>query len=293
MKKRNSRFVAVLRWIAIALGVVVVLLYLGLPVGIGIVTVLPVKAAGGQPPDGFAEVSLQAEDGVRLTGWYRPPRNGAAILLLHGAGGSKESMRAYAEMLVRQGYGVLALDLRGHGQSQGQTNRLGWQGTLDVGAAVGFLQAQEGVAHIGALGSSMGGEVLLGAASAYPAIEAVVADGATRRSLEEYLALEQNRPLVRNFTARVMFATVQVLSGSQPPLPLLTSMQNAQATRFLLIAAGNNALETSFNQLFAGTLGSRASLWIVPGVDHTGAFARYPDLYEQQVMAFFQSALAG
>jgi hypothetical protein len=137
----------------------------------------------------------------------------------------------------------------------------------------------------------MGGEAMLGAAAQYPEIQAIAADGATRRSTAELLALESVRPLVRNFTARVMYLTVQLLSGETPPHPLLDSMITSGSTRFLLIAAGGDALETSFNQLFATTLGSRASLWIAPQVEHMGAFPRYPQEYEQRVIAFFESGL--
>ncbi len=291
MDSRRSKLAKVLRRTGILIGVLAGLLYIGLPVAMGIVAILPAKAGIGSPPAGFEDVTLHTADGIQLAGWYRPPANGIAILLLHGAGGSRENMRPYAEMLVKHGYGVLAFDLRGHGQSQGKTNRLGWQGTSDVGAAVAFLKEQEGIEHIGGLGSSMGGEVLLGAAAAYPDIRAIVADGATRRSTADYLALEANRPLVRNFTARVMYAAVRLLTGEQPPSPLLDSMVQSKSTRFLLIAAGQNKLETEFNQLFAGTLGSRASLWVVPGATHTGAFSLNPAAYEQRVIEFFQAEL--
>jgi hypothetical protein len=119
----------------------------------------------------------------------------------------------------------------------------------------------------------------------------MIADGATRRSTEELLALPSERPLVRNFTARVMFAAVQLLSGESPPKPLLNAMLASQSTRFLLIAVGRNELETSFNQLFAGALGSRANVWIAPETGHTGAFSRYPQEYEQRVIEFFDAAL--
>ena len=290
MAKPISRLRGVLRGIGIGLGALVLLLYLGLPAGLAIVAVFPVRAAVGSRPEGFEDVVLHTDDGVQLEGWYRPPGNGAVIILLHGAGGSRQEVRPYAEMLAAHGYGVLALDLRGHGESQGKTNRLGWQGTLDVGAAVDFLRMRSEVRHIGGLGISMGGEVLLGAASAYPAIEAMATDGATRRCIEELLALEAERSLVRNFTARVMYATVEQLTGDQPPKPLLQSMTESEQTQFLLIAGGSNALEVSFNQMFKAALGNRAALWIAPGAEHTAAFSRYPQEYEQRLVEFFDRA---
>jgi pimeloyl-ACP methyl ester carboxylesterase len=259
----------------------------------GIYALLPGRENVGSTPDGYQDLTLTASDGVDLQAWYRPPENGAAIILLHGAGSSRQSVLPYAAMLARHGYGVLAVDLRGHGASGGKTNRLGWQGNRDVGAALAFLQSRSEVRSIGGLGISMGGEALLGAASEYPAIHAIAADGATRRSTAELLALPSERPLVRSFTARLMYAAVQLLSRQTPPRPLLDSMYASRPTRFLLIAAGGNELETAYNRLFAVVLGGRADLWVAPSVEHTGAFARYPQEYEQRLIQFFDAALLG
>jgi pimeloyl-ACP methyl ester carboxylesterase len=296
--KKNNRLKHIFKWVAITAGVLLLLLYIGLPAGMGIYTLTPARSEVGSPPPGFEEVSLQTEDGVQLQGWYRTPLNGelhsgAAIILLHGASGSRESVRSYAEMLAGEGYGVLALDLRGHGESSGKTNRLGWQGTQDVGAAVEFLQGRPEVSAIGGLGISMGGEALLGAADRYPQIRAIAADGATRRTTTELLALESERSLVRNFTARVFFAAVRLFGGEPAPGPLLDAMVASGDTQFLLIAAGNNEQETAFNRVFAQTLGSRASLWVAPNASHTAAFSMYPEEYKGRLLAFFDAALKG
>ena len=288
--KRGNRYRIYIR-AAIIILLVMFALYILLPAGFGLAATLPAKETVGQPPQGFQPVSFETADGVTLAGWYNPPANGAAILLLHGAGGSRENVRAYAELLARNGYGVLAVDQRGHGESGGRTNQLGWQGTQDVGAAVQFLESRPEVAQIGGLGISMGGEALLGAASAYPQITAIAADGATRRSVAELLALPSERPLVRNFTTRVMYGTVQLLSGEQPPTPLLESMQAAPGTRFLLIAAGGDELEKAFNELFAQTLGERAALWVASGAQHARIFSQYPQEYEQRLVQFFAENL--
>jgi pimeloyl-ACP methyl ester carboxylesterase len=282
-----------LRWIGFTVLFLILAVYILLPISFGIVVVFPYKESVGDPPEGFEEVSLKTDDGVTLAGWFRPSTNGAVIILIHGAGGSRESVRGQAEMLTQHGYGVLALDLRGHGESKGTTNRLGWQGTHDVGAAVAFLTARDDVTTIGGLGSSLGAEVLLGAASAYPDVKAIVADGATHRTLDELKALPSERPLVRNFVSRVMYATVQVLSGDKPPKPLLESMVEAETTRFLLIAGGSNQQEVKYNELFAETVGERAELWVAPGAAHTGAFKKYRAEYEERVVAFFDAVLLG
>ena len=155
-----------------------------------------------------------------------------------------------------------------------------------MAAALGFLREQDGVRRIGGLGSSLGGEVLLAARADHPDLGAIVADGATRRSVAELLALPSERPLVRNFTARVMFAAVGLLTGEPEPPPLLAAMADSGDTRFLLVAAGDEAQEVAFNEHFAATVGERAQLWVVPGVGHTGAFAQDPEAYVARVSDF-------
>jgi pimeloyl-ACP methyl ester carboxylesterase len=271
--------------------IVVFSLYILLPAGFGVATMIPAKEPVGLPPDGFEAVTIEAEDGVTLAGWYAPPANGAAIILLHGAGSSREALRGHADMLTRHGYGVLALDLRGHGLSGGRTNRFGWESARDVQAAIEFLQKYADVNKIGGLGLSLGGEVLLGAAADYPALSAIVADGASYRSIQELTALPSERPLYRNFTARVLYATVQLLSGESPPKTLLESMLEARGTSFLLIAGGATDLELAFNELFAKTLGDRAELWVAPDSPHIGAFGQHPEAYESHVIEFFDKTL--
>ncbi len=286
MKSRPS-LKRLLRWMALFIAAAIVVVYIVLPIGLGAAAVAPLKSAVGAPPIGFQTLMLNTEDGVALAAWYAPPTNGTAIILIHGAGGSREAVRGYAEMLTRHGYGVLAIDLRGHGESTGTSNRYGWQGTRDIGAAVAYLQSHSEVKSIGGLGISLGGEVLLGAASTYPAITAIVADGASQRCIEELTALPAEQPLYRNFTARVMYTAVQALTGETPPKPLLASMQAATDTHFLLIAAGANEREVAFNELFADALGTRAGRWVALDTPHTGAFERYPAEYEQRVIEFF------
>jgi len=256
-----------------------------------VAAVWPSHADVGTSPEGFQEVVITTSDAVGLAAWYSESTNGAAVIVLHGAGGSRESMRRQAAMLAKHGYGVLAVDLRGHGESQGTVNRLGWEGTPDVAAAVAFLEQQDGVDVIGALGSSMGGEVLLGATGECPQIQAAITDGATRRCTQKLLALPSERPLVRNFTARVMYSAVRLLTWTEPPTPLLDEMLRTDATSFLLIAAGDNDLEVAFNQYFAEALGERATLWVVPEVTHTGAFSHDREEYERRVITFLDERL--
>lgn len=281
-----------LRWIVGVVFLLLLVVYIGLPTVMAVVVVLPENSSAGNPPDGFSEVTLTTDDDVQLAAWYAEPQNGSVIILVHGAGSGRGSVRNYAMMLQDNGFGVLAINLRGYGDSEGKINRLGWNGTADIGAAVTYLENLDDVESIGALGLSLGGEVLLGAASMYPEIQAVIADGATFRCVKEYTSLPKNEPLVRNFTQRVFNFMVRIFSGDQPPeTPLLDSIRAAETTSFLFITAGNDAEEVDYNEYFNETIPDRSQLWIVPDVGHTGGFGHFPEEYKQTVVDFFDEIL--
>jgi uncharacterized protein len=288
---RRSRTGRALRLVAIAAVSFVVIVFLVVPVGFGAYASLPHNRAIGPPPAGFTNISLVADDGVPLAAWYAPPQNGAAIVLVHGGTDSREGVRAHASMLRDAGFGVLALDLRGHGASGGGGNAFGWEGTRDVQAAVAYLRGDESVRAIGGLGLSLGGEVLLGALNATPALGAVGSEGATYRSTAEYLALPGLDDLPHSWFPRLIYAATGLFTGDAPPVPIVDSIAGAPDVRLLLIASGLEPNEVAYNTRFAAVGGDRAQLWVVPDVGHTGGLSGHPDEYSRRVTTFFRNAL--
>jgi len=76
-------------------------------------------------PIAHQEVTIRTADGRELSAWYVPSTNRTAVLLSHGSGGSRERVAATVRMLARHGYGVLAFDDPGNGESEGHSNGFG------------------------------------------------------------------------------------------------------------------------------------------------------------------------
>ena len=93
-------------------------------------------------------------------------------------------------MLIRHGYGVLLFDRRGEGASEGDPNAFGWVGDRDLHAAAAFLRGRPDVdpERIGAIGLSVGGEMLIHAAAHSDAFKAIVSEGASGQSMRDGLA---------------------------------------------------------------------------------------------------------
>lgn len=136
------------------------------------------EAALGIPHE---RVAFAATAGVRLSGWYVPGRNGAAVVVVHGGGGDREGAVRHARMLTRAGYGALLYAARGRGRSARNENAFGRRWHRDVRGAVDLLQ-RRGVRRTGLLGLSTGAGAVITEAADDPRVGAVVADGVQGRS---------------------------------------------------------------------------------------------------------------
>jgi acylglycerol lipase len=107
--------------------------------------------------------SIKSADGTKLA--YRAwPVDGAGITfaVVHGLGDHSGRYAPFAEAMARHGTSTYALDLRGHGQSEGQRGHVdSWtQWTDDVSAFVRHVEGI-GAAEVVPVGHSFGGAALL------------------------------------------------------------------------------------------------------------------------------------
>lgn len=117
----------------------------------------PVQAQSADSP--FREVILTTEDNLKIYAWYAPPTNGHAILMLHGHTANRDQLMGNADYLMPVGYGIMSIDFRNHGDSDGDRTSLGYHEVKDARAAYDFLMAQDEVDDVVIYGASMGGAV--------------------------------------------------------------------------------------------------------------------------------------
>jgi uncharacterized protein len=232
----------------------------------------------------FEEVSFATGDGLELTGWYVPSRNRAAVIAFPGRRGPQRPAR----VLIRHGYGVLLFDRRGEGDSEGDPNAVGWNGTRDVEAAIAFLHRRSDVdpARIGGIGLSVGGEMLLQAAAESDDLKAVISDGAGIRSVREASLIPSAVPIWTGLTVGTA-----VFSGHAPP-PNLNDLVDRISPRpvfFIYASSGQGGEELS--QDYYESARQPKLVWKVPGATHTNGIEARPLEYERRMIGFFDEAL--
>jgi pimeloyl-ACP methyl ester carboxylesterase len=192
-------------------------------------------------------------------------------------------------LLARAGYAVLSFDARGHGESGGRTNALGWAGSDDVAGAVSFVRTQTGIdpQRVAALGLSMGAEEALRAASGGVALSAVVADGAGASTTGDN-SLQSPGALPRSVSWATMRA-VELFGGGAEPRSLRSVVHEVRSPTLLI--ASNRAGELEVDTAFTEAIGEGATLWHVSDAGHTKALERHPHLYADKVLTFLHAAL--
>jgi len=123
----------------------------------------------------YEEIAFQSADGVKLTGWYIPAKDGGrttedggqriaplsetTVLVCHGNGGNIAYLLDSLNLFSHLGLNCFAFDYRGYGNSSGRPTEAGMY--LDAQAAYDWLTGVKGVPpeQIVLLGRSLGASV--------------------------------------------------------------------------------------------------------------------------------------
>ena len=193
-------------------------------------------------------------------------------------------------MLARNGYGVLLLDPRGQGGSEGDLVR--WAGDRDLNAGARYLRSRPDVdpERIGGFGSSVGGEILLVAAAQSTLFAAVVSEGAGFPLGDA--DVEGVEGVLAKAIMPMLSASATVFANHAPPTKIVDVIGRiAPRPVFLIYAEPGMGGEDVRQPKYLAAAGEPKALWRVPGAEHTGGIDVRPAEYERRVVDFLDAAL--
>jgi alpha-beta hydrolase superfamily lysophospholipase len=244
------------------------------------------------------DFDVHAPDGVLLRGWkVRAAKpNGAWVLVFHGVADNRLGVLGQARFLLAAGYGVVMMDARAHGASEGAMATYGWLERNDTRAIVEALEATEHPHHLFALGESMGAGIALQSAAIDPRIEAVVAEApfaSLREASYDYAGLRRSPLLGKTLFAPGTWTMIYHAERLAKLPASEVSPQKAVAARafpvFLICDAEDVALPCRHAQrIFEAARGPK-QMWVVPGAYHTAALGFEPEEFRRRVLAFYDS----
>ncbi|QDP39537.1 lysophospholipase [Radiobacillus deserti] len=83
------------------------------------------------------------------------------VIVAHGYTGEAADMTRYVRHFYEQGFNVVAPDLRGHGQSEGEYIGMGWHDRMDMLQWIDQITEKDPNAQIALFGISMGGATVM------------------------------------------------------------------------------------------------------------------------------------
>ncbi len=236
----------------------------------------------------FQDIELVTQDGIRLSAWYTPPKNGAVILVAHGSGDKRPE--DFFALFASHGYGVIAWDFRAHGKSGGNFTSLGYYETLDAKAALDFVLAQPGVKHIGAWGGSMGAVTMIRAAAQYPQIEALIADSPFV-TLKEEMDLRVPFPMMRSLIG--LFASWETGVNPNEVRPVDDIVLISPRPVFIIQGMADGMVPLDSAQRLYDAAREPRELWEEKDVPHLNMYAYYKTRYIKRAIKFFDEYLLG
>jgi pimeloyl-ACP methyl ester carboxylesterase len=280
-------------WILLLFALLALGLAASWAVGSALTRPSPSDVPAAVPP--ARDLRLTAEDGLSLAATYRPGRHerSPGVLLLHGVNASRAAA-GNAAWLAGQGYAVLTVDFRGHGESDPANKSFGLHESRDAAAAFAWLKRRQGGAPVAIVGVSLGGAAALlgdgGPLSAdalvlqavYPDIRhairgriATVAGAGPAWLLEPLLSF-QSKP------------RLGVWPGRLSPLAALRRYRGP-----VLVVGGGADRYTPPDEtkaLFDAAPG-RKSLFIAAGADHAETSGLIDPAYRQVLLSFLRRTL--
>ncbi len=255
---------------------------------------LPQRTPSDVGIDNWAVVQFLSSDGLELSAWFIPVESkkpSPTLIFVHGLGSNREGLLDQAKLLYDHGYSALLLDLRNHGQSEGEITTLGYQEVLDVEGAVEFLLEQPEVDsdRIGLIGQSLGGGVVIRAAARIPQVKVTIAESAFT-SLEDNI--EQGvremtglppfpfAPLVVWFGEREAGAKIQLVRP-------IDDLDQIPPRAIMFIHGEKDTLVDVSNseRLYEAALEPKA-LYIIPNAGHSDLVEADPEEFEKRVLTF-------
>jgi pimeloyl-ACP methyl ester carboxylesterase len=258
-------------------------------------------------------VSFEAKDGVPLKAWWLPasgaPR--AAVIVAHGIDHTRQVMLPRAEFLVRGGYDVLLVDLRGHGESGGTVVSPGFLEALDILGALRYVRSRGYKEPVALLGVSYGAVASLIAAAESREIAAVIGDGAfsTGKGVSEDISRHFFHDPQTSFWVRALFVVSSfpgvaratsliyyLRTGIDLGPELLSVVPSASRIRVpvLLISGERDWIvpTAKARQILSAIPGDRKELLVVPNAVHDTTYSAGPTLYTSTVLNFLRRYIA-
>ncbi len=250
----------------------------------------------------YEDVEMQSDSGNVLRGWFVPPperSDGRVGIFVHGAYSSRyQALENGGKYWYPRGYGLLTMDLSGHGSSGGDYVTYTVKERQDVAAMVRWARTHPAIdpRRVVVFGTSNGAASVIYAAAADGEIPGLALDapyGNLWDAAGSMLSARGGSAILRYPLFLAVWWRTGIDLGEVRPADVITDIQ--APVLFIHGDADRRVPLTHSESMHAAReqAGLPSELWVLPGGEH--GFDNYPPegIFWSRVLDFFDRALGG
>ncbi len=272
----------------------------------------PFSVRTPEPDPSAINVRFRTADHLELAGsWFLPNNPRGTIVFCHELLGNRWLAMKYCRPLLEAGFAVFSFDFRNHGESEHLHGYepMHWASKYeakDLRAALAVVRAHTvcGSLPLGLVGISRGGTVALHLAAEYPAVRAILADGAfsLRTMIPLYVrqwgAIYLPKWFIDGMPMWYLKWLVRSAARSSQTrkncrFTNLERVLPSLGNRRLLLVSGrrDSYVKPAVTEKLAALIGPTCPAWIVKGAKHNKAHEIAAAEYSERMLRLFEENL--
>lgn len=243
------------------------------------------------------KVVIKNKDGLKLNGCYieRYPNSGKVMILIHGYTRAFPMSMRFWDMYLRQGFNLLAIDQRAHGESEGKYTSYGYYEKHDIDCWMDWIIKEKGTgAMIGMHGISLGAGTALEYLHINQHVKFIIADSpySDLAELIRYQVRHLYKAPVFIFYHTIHFFVRLFARFRFDDVCPIAAVEKSELPILFIHGSRDRFIPTCMSQkLYEAKQKGIRKLWITEGAGHTSAYLCNREQYEQQVNTFLDDVL--
>lgn len=242
------------------------------------------------------EVYIKSKEGFKLKGYLleKYKDSNKYMILVHGFTANNHVHMAFARFFINEGFNVLVVDERNHGDSEGKYPSYGYFEKEDIDRWIDFLYKRKKgkKLFLGLHGQSMGGATVLMCGSRNSKVDFIIEDCGYSSAKKEILwEIAKVLPISKNIVYKLLRIKAKYMIGFdiEDVNPIKDILKTKKPIMFIhgnedKLVPCEMALE-----MFGARNNRRDVLFIVEGADHMWAYPKKKKEYERKVHDFIEN----
>ncbi|MGL5354167.1 MAG: alpha/beta hydrolase [Clostridium sp.] len=240
-------------------------------------------------------LEIESSEGFKLKGYYynKYPNSNKVMIIHHGYTANHYVCLQFMDMFFEEGFNVLLVDMRSHGDSDGQYITYGQKEQEDLDLWVDLIRNRIGAdGVIGLHGQSMGGATVLMYGGNYSEkVDFVIADCAysSGKEIIRYQFKQSDAPFfpVYNILRRECKKKCDFDMDKISPMD---AIKDKDIPVMFVHGTGDTVVPVTMSEeMFKAKVGDKNKLVIIPGAVHVGAYSKDKKTYVNAIKEFINS----